>query len=85
MSKHTPRPSAFSECAPSITNTQLEALERAAKRPRGNIYPIPGLKACVADGVGLAIERRGLADRSSGSLRINDAGRAAIAKAEGWT
>jgi hypothetical protein len=68
-----------------ISDAQIFQLKIAARRPRGNIHPVLGLTACVADGLGMALVRRGLAEVDEGGiLRIAEAGRrAAIAKAEG--
>lgn len=62
-----------------VSQAGLDHLKIVARRPRGNMFPVPGLKACVADGLVMALERRGLAAKDEqGIYRITDAGRAAI-------
>jgi hypothetical protein len=68
-----------------LTKAQLRALCNAAGRERGNICPTVGVYAAASDALVAALDRAGFVtwdgEAWKSAPRVNDAGRAALAKA----
>lgn len=82
----TPAPKHTS--GPKVSPAMLKALKKAASREHGNICPVIGVHAAAEDVLIEALDKRGFitwdgGEAFKGAPRINEAGRAAIARAEG--